>query len=153
MTTQRVLVAVAACTVTSLALVTGSAQAQSRPHGVPHAAARPNLVKRKGARTYLYCGSEIGCTAELVVYPKTKTFEFIETSGKLVSESGVIETVKVGKTKHTDFRTTSEYDLGCLETSVKTKGGYNSEAEQGVFECPHGLEGAFLFEETWYAVR
>jgi hypothetical protein len=144
-------VAIAACAITSLALVTASAQAQTGHRAASSFGARPNLVKHKGGKTYLYCGSMIGCTGEFVVYSKLGTFEFSDEAG--VTESGVIEKVKMGKKKSLIFRTTSEYDDGCIETAVKTSTGLNSESAPGNFECPFGEDGEYELEETWYGVK
>lgn len=154
MNARRILLAVLACAISSFAAVTGSAQAQSRPHGTSDLGMLPSLVKHKGGKTYLYCASGIGCSAELVVYSKTDTFEYFEDyEGYMVYESGVVEKVKIGKKKYTDFRTTSEHGDGCIEVGVKTKTGYNSEAEQRAFECPEGPDGEYVVVETWYATK
>jgi 6-phosphogluconolactonase (cycloisomerase 2 family) len=102
-------------------------------------------AKHKGGKVYEYCGSVEGCGLGLVVYAKTKTWEFAD-----LSVQGVIETVKVGKIKQTDFRFTApkvyEED-DCVLTSVKTKTGYNSEAAPGNLECSGDVF------ETWYAFK
>ena len=102
-------------------------------------------AKHKGGKVYEYCGSVEGCGLGLVVYAKTKTWEFAD-----LSVHGVIETVKVGKVKQTDFRFTApkvyEED-DCVLTGAKTKAGYNSEAAPGNFECSDDVF------ETWYAFK
>lgn len=126
------------------AWVPGLAQARSNHRAAaPASVVSRELVKHKGGKTYEYCGSSIGCTAELVVYNKTKTFEWNNDENTIV-ETGTFEVKKVGKKKVTYFTTTSEYDNGCVEVGVKTKTGYNTEAEQGEFQCNAG-------GETWYA--
>lgn len=147
MRAQRMALA-AVCALCSLALVPGLAQAQSgRLGGRSLSLASPLLIKHKGGKTYEYCGSKIGCTGEFVVYSKTHTFEFTDETP--VSESGTFETKKEGKKKVSIFITTSEYDNGCITVGVKTKTGWDSEAEPGTFECP-GFPEAF---ETWYAIK
>ncbi len=101
-------------------------------------------VAPKGSKVYQFCGSFVGCSNyAFIVNASKKTWE-IPTFG----EYGVIETVKVAKkpTK-TEFRATSEEDLGCIYIAVKTKTGYNTEAEPGNWEC------SGVTEETWFAFK
>jgi hypothetical protein len=102
------------------------------------------VVKHKGAKTYVYCGTGIGgCSAELVVYAKNKTYEWYDPIAGF--EAGVVETELVGKAKYTLFRSTTERTAGCVMRGLKTKTGYNSEAKPGEFVC----NGRTV--ESWYA--
>jgi hypothetical protein len=146
MRVRRTLLAVAACAVTSLALVTGSAQAALTATGAagsaPQANATPAIVKIKGAKVYEFCGSLVGCPAEydFATYGKTKTWEFVGDPGY----GGYYYKYK----KVTYFiYADGAYDGECYLAAYK----YKTEYYDGGFYCDFG-EGYQLYEE-WSAYQ
>jgi hypothetical protein len=129
------LVAVSATTASAATSATGV-----RP------AKKEKKEKIPGAKIYEFCGSEIGCGFQFLVFSKTKEWELGGDVG------GVIETVKEGKTKLTVFRYTFPelyVDGSCALIAEKTKTGYNTKGKQGAFSCPTGE----FDNETWYAKK
>ncbi len=98
-------------------------------------------VTVKGYTAYDYCGLVIGCGNVLLVDSTAKLWQLPQ-----LGESGTIQTV-AGKPKKTDFMVTSEFDKGCVYTSVKESTGYNSAANPGNWEC----DGVAI--ERWYASK
>ncbi len=116
---------------------TVTAKSKDGQVGTAQISYRVTPKKYKGGKVYDFCGSATGCGYELVVYSKAKTWTIAG-----FDESGTVQTVKIGKTKYTDF-----HDGGCVYIGAKTKAGFNSKAAPGNWEC----EGEV--EETWYAVK
>ncbi len=126
---------------TSLALVTASAQAAPSATGVTGSASpssvKPAKVKIKGAKVYEYCGTLAGCPAAFyfATYGKTKTWEFVGDPGY----GGYYYTVK----KVTYFIYADGQYEGCYLEALKYK---SLEYYDGVWECYAGFE-------EWYAVK
>jgi hypothetical protein len=99
-------------------------------------------VVQKGYKAYEACLSSLGCGYAFLVDTAAKKWELPG-----LEEAGTIETVKAkGKPTMTDFRATSGSYVGGVYHSVKTKTGYNSSEDQGIWE-----DGEL--SETWYATK
>jgi kumamolisin len=96
----------------------------------------------KGYKAYEACLSGLGCGFAFLVDTAAKKWELPG-----LEESGIIETVKAkGKPTMTDFRATSGPYVGGVYESVKTKTGYNSPEDPGIW-----VDGEL--SETWYATK
>lgn len=141
MRVRRLLTAGVACATTSLALVTGSAQAKTP---------KPKLYELDFCVTYEappgaggFCGSE-----SVQVFPKSETALL---DGEL---PGTISTHKVGTTRYTDFHfsfgpdvpESFEYNDG-----VKDSTGYSSQTSPGAWSFT--FEGSVEAEGTWWMVK
>jgi len=128
-----------------------SAQARMMRSGT---AAGPSFgEKHKHGKTFEYCGSVEGCGAEFVVYPRTKTWESPQ-----LEEHGVIEERREYNGKYgvrgKKFLIFWDPEDKCYYVGVKTKTGYNSEAEQLEWDCGASFEEhTAKFEESWYALK
>jgi len=148
---RRTLMAVAACALTSLALVTTAAQAQPTATGTTGSGSATPLKspfpKIKGAAFYYFCGSNpiVGCPSVyyFVVYGKSKTWEFYGDPGF----GGYF--VKYKKDPYTYFYYNQGYNEECFLVGLKVKGGYIG----GGFWCYDEETGEYIEYETWEAFK
>jgi hypothetical protein len=147
MQVRRMLMVVAACVLTSLALVTTAAQAMpsSSTGSTGSTHVRPSkFPKIKGDAFYYFCGTLAGCPAPyyFVVNGKAKSWEFYEDPGV----GGF--TVKYKKDPYSYFYYADGYGEGCVLVGLKVKGGY----VEGGWYCLDE-EGEYVLLETWEAFK
>ncbi len=146
---RRTLTVVAACAVTSLALVTTAAQATPSATGGNGSASgvkASKFPKIKGDAFYYFCATGFsGCPAEyyFVVKGKTKTWEFYGDT----NVGGF--TAKYKKNPYTYFYYDEGINEECLLVALKVKGGY----DEGGFYCYDEEIGEYVLYEDWYAYK
>jgi len=147
---RRTLLAVLACTVTSLALVTTTAQATPSATGGNGSASgvkASKFPKIKGDAFYYFCGSNpiTGCPSQFyfVVNGKAKAWEFYGDPGF----GGFF--VKYKKNPYTYFYYDQGFNEECVLVGLKVKGGY----DEGGFYCYDEEIGEYVLYETWYAYK
>ncbi len=149
MQVRRMLMVVAACAVTSLALVTTAAQAtpSSSTGSTGSTHVKPaKFPKIKGDSFYYFCGSLAGCPAAyyFVVNSKAKSWEFYEDPVKVGGYN-----VKYKKNPYSYFYyAAGGYGEGCVLAALKVKGGY----DEGGWYCLDEA-GEYVLLETWYAYK